>query len=163
MREASVRKTLRHGVVAAVLGALAVTASAEQVKNNKAMDVLSDKNPFADPVESVPASTSMEKLGEEGSWVKVRTPSGKTGYVTSDDVTPPKNLDTLAANASATNAQAAAAGRGLDEEAKQFAANKHLTLDGYKAMLAAGNSVSRQDVRDFGKTGNVGPSKYRSK
>src|SRR5579862_9576518 len=103
MNESSVRKrnVLRRAVMAAVLAGVTMTASADQVTIHKALDVLADKNPFADPVESVASDTSLERLGTEGSWVKVKTPSGKIGYVTSDDIQSPLNLTGVAANNSA--------------------------------------------------------------
>ena len=165
MKEPSVRnrKRLRRGVMAAVLATLAITASADQVTIHKALDVLADKNPFADSVESVPSETSLERLGTEGSWVKVKTPSGKIGYVTSDDIQSPLNLTGLAANNSADLAAASNAGRGLNDDSRDFAKQKNLKLDGLNAMVNTGKAVSRQDVRDFGKTGHVGPAKYRNK
>ncbi|HEX4792200.1 MAG TPA: SH3 domain-containing protein [Humisphaera sp.] len=165
MKEPSVRnrKRLRRGVMAAVLATLAITASADQVTIHKALDVLADKNPFADSVESVPSETSLERLGTEGSWVKVKTPSGKIGYVTSDDIQSPLNLTGVAANNSADLAAASNAGRGLNDDSRDFAKQKNLTLNGLNAMVNTGKAVSRQDVREFGKAGNVGPAKYRNK
>jgi len=165
MKEPSVRKmkTLRRSVMAAVLAGVAVTASAEQVTIHKALDVLAEKNPFADTVESIPSETSLEKLGTEGSWVKVKTPSGKIGYLTSDDIQSPLSLNGLAANNSADLAAASNAGRGLNDDSREFAKQKNLKLDGLNSMVNTGKAVSRQDVRDFGKAGKVGPAKYRNK
>src|SRR5207248_3206604 len=113
---------------------LAISASADQVTVHKSVDVLADKNPFADPVETVQNDAKLDVVSTDGSWVKVRTAAGKEGYVTSDDIAAPKDLSGVAANDQAGIAMASAAGRGLDNDSKEFARQKNLKLDGVNAM-----------------------------
>ena len=142
--------------VAAVIGGLAATAAADSITVHKSLDVLSDKNLFSDPVDSVQPETTLERLGTEGSWIKVKTPSGKVGYLTADDVQKPLDLTGVAANASADQATAGLSGRGLEEDSKKFAQQHHLSEDGINAMVNLGKKISRKEVRDFAKAGGVG-------
>ena len=165
MKQPSQKQTKfsHRAILAALFSGLAITAVADQITVRKALDVLSDKNPFADPVESVASDAKLERLATDGSWFKVRTASGKEGYITSDDVDSPARLVGVAASDQAGAAIATNANRGLYDDSRLFAEQKNLRLDGYHAMISMGNSVSRDDVRKFGKEGHVGPAKYRNK
>ena len=156
------RKRLYGSVLAAAIGALALPAIADPITVYKNLDILSDKNSLADPVASVPENTVLERLGTEGSWVKVRTPDGKVGYLTSDDLLPPIDPNKIGGGGSVSAAAASNAGRGFDNDVEAFARQHNLNHNGINAMLATGKSVSRKDVRDFAKAGNVG-SKSHSK
>jgi hypothetical protein len=156
-----VPRRVRHVILAAVIAGLSAVAVAEQVVVKTDVDVRADKNPLADAVESVPTETKLEVLGREGGWVKVRTPGGKEGYVAQDDLPANTNLAGAQGNAVASDVDASAAGRGLQEDTEKYAAAKNLNKAGVNQMLAWNKAVSSNDLKAFAAAGHVGAAKYR--
>jgi hypothetical protein len=152
---------VRRGVLVAVIAGLAAVAAAEQVVVHQDVDVKSEKNPLADPVESVSSNTQLEILSRDGGWVRVRTPSGKEGFLSSDELASNVGVGDLSGSGDVRGVSAAAAGRGLQDDAEKYAGAKHLSTKGVNTMIAWGNAVTAKDLRDFAKAGNVGPKKYR--
>jgi hypothetical protein len=147
-------------LLAVLMGAAAV-AAAEQVVVHQDVDIKGDKNPLADPVETVSTDSKLEVLSRDGGWVRVRTPSGKEGYVSQDDLASNVNVGDLSGNGDVRGMSTAAAGRGLEEDTEHYAAQRHLSKAGVDLMIKWGNAVTAKDLRAFAKAGNVGPGKYR--
>ena len=152
------RRRVMAGLLAAGLAAVAVAAP---VTVQQDVDVKSDKNPLADPVETVSSGGTLEKLSVDGSWVRVRTAAGKEGYVSADELPGSTDVSNVSGNTAVSGSVAAAAGRGLQQDAEKYAASKNLNKAGVNQMIAWGNAVKDRDLRDFAKAGHVGPSKFR--
>lgn len=154
---------LHRGVIAAVIAGATAFAVAEQVTVHRDIDVVADKNPLADTVETVPTDTKLDVVNRDGSWVRVRTPAGKEGYVTADDVAGVTSLSGATGNTNVNGLNVTAASKGLKDDAEKYARQKNLKTDGVNTMYAWGDSVSKKDLRDFAKAGHVGNSKFRDK
>jgi len=151
----------RRGVLIAVVAGLTAIATAEQVVVHQDVDVKSDKNPLADPVESVTANTQLQVLSRDGGWVRVKTPDGKEGFVSQDDLASNTDVTGLSGSGNVNGVSSAAAGRGLQDDTEHYAGQKHMSTEGVNLMIRWGNEVSARDLREFAKAGNVGLRKYR--
>ena len=151
----------RRAMLAMAIAGLAAVAVAEQVIVKTEVNVKSDKNPFADPVETVPDSTKLDVLGRDSGWIRVRTPSGKEGFISEDDLPPNVNLASVQGGGQASAVSNDAALRGLQDDTEKYAKGKNYNTAGVERMVAVGKSVSDNDLIAFGKAGHVGPKKYR--
>jgi hypothetical protein len=157
-------KMFRRGVLAAVIASAMTAVAAEApIKAPRDLDVVADKNPLSDTVETVPSQTDLQPLAHEGSWIKVRTPSGKEGYVSSDDIAPLASLSGSTGSTSVNGLSVAGASKGFKDDTEKYAKMKNFKTDSLNQMVAWGNDVSQKDVKDFAKGGHVGPAKYRNK
>lgn len=156
-------KRIRRGVIATVIAGATVLATAAQVTTPRDLDVVADKNPLSDTVETVPANTKLDVISQDGSWLKVRTPGGKEGYLSNDDVAPLASLTGATGDTSVNGLTVTAASKGLEPDTEKYADLKHFKKDNLNLMIAWGNDVSKKDVKDFAKGGHVGPAKYRNK
>src|SRR5206468_3930689 len=102
-------------------------------------------------------------ISRDGSWIKVRTPGGKEGYVSADDVSQLASLSGASGDTSVKGLNMTAASKGLGPDTEKYAQQKSLKLDGVNTMVAWGNDVSAKDLKDVAKAGHVGPGKYRDK
>ena len=140
---------------------MAAVGVAEQVMITQDVDVKSDKNPLADPVETVGSNTQLEVLSRDGGWLRVRTPAGKEGFISQDDLPSNVNVAGLSGNANSGGIDTAAAGKGLQDDAEKYAKTKNLNTAPLDQMIAWGKSVSDKDLREFDQAGHVGPAKFR--
>jgi hypothetical protein len=157
------RRIRRCAIAVVMAGALVAVAAENPVKVPKDTDVFADKNQLSDTVETVPTGASLQPVGHEGGWVKVRTPSGKEGYVSEDDLAPIASLTGATGNTSVNGLTVTAASKGLQDDTEKYAQMKHFKTDNLNQMIIWGNDVSPKDVKDFAKSGKVGPAKYRNK
>ena len=150
----------RRVLIAAMLAAIgaAPAPSAIQVKGD--VDMKSDKSPLADPVETVPANTTLTVLDQNGGWIHVQAPDGKTGYISQDDAPVDINVAAVTGSGDATNLNSTASIKG--NQVEDYAKQRNLKLDGLHEMISVGDSVSAKDLREFAKAGHVGPAKYRN-
>ncbi|HZL34833.1 MAG TPA: SH3 domain-containing protein [Tepidisphaeraceae bacterium] len=154
-------RRLRGAILVAVIAGLTAVGVAEQVIVNQDVNVKSDKNPFADPVETVGADTKLEVLGRDSGWIRVRTPGGNVGFISEDDLPPNLNLASVQGNGQASTLSNDAAIRGLQDDAEKYAKGKNLSTAGVEQMIAWGKKVTDNDLIAFGKAGHVGPRKFR--
>src|SRR5437764_15444238 len=147
----------RRGILVAALVGFAAVAAAEQVVVHQEVDVKTEKNPLADPVETVTTNTQLQVLSREGGWIRVKTPNGKEGYVSQDDLASNTDVSGLSGNSDVRGMSSAAAGRGLTEDTEKYAGQKRFSTTGVNTMIKWGNAVSSKELRDFAKAGNVGP------
>src|SRR5258708_6332236 len=155
-------KNFRRGILAALIASAVTAVAAEApIKAPRDLDVVADKNPLSATVETVPSQTELQPLAHEGSWIKVRTPSGKEGYVSSDDVAQLASLSGATGDTSVNGLAVTSASKGLTDDTKKYADLKHFKTDNLNQMVAWGNDVSPKEVKDFAKGGHVGPAKYR--
>ena len=157
-------KLIRRGAIAAVIaGALVAVAADKPITVPKDTDVFADKNQFSDTVETVPTGTSVQPVAHEGGWIKVRTPSGKEGYISEDDVAKVASLTGATGSTDVSGLSVTAASKGLQGETEQYAKLKNFKTDNLNQVIVWGNDISSKDVKEFAKAGNVGPAKYRNK
>ena len=154
-------RSLRRWAVTAVVASLAVGALAEQVIVKSDVAVKSDKNPFADAVETVGSDTKLEVLAHDNGWLRVRTPGGKEGFISEGDLPPNTSLAGVQGNGQAGQVSNDAALRGLQDDAEAYAKSKSFNTAGVEQMIAWGKTISDADVVAFANAGHVGPAKYR--
>ncbi len=154
------RKMPRLMVLAVVAGLTAVTV-AEQAIVKSEVNIKADKNPFADAVETVPSDTQLQVLSHDGDWLKVRTPSGKEGYISEADLPPKADLASIQGTGGSSGPSNDAALRGLQDDAEHYAKGHNYSTAGVEQMIAWGRSISDNDLKAFADAGHVGPKKYR--
>lgn len=156
----SARHALRK---AAVLTAIAMipagVALAEQVTvEGRNVEVVDDMASDAATVELVAPGNKLEVIGKTGRWLKVRTPSGKTGFVPETMVkrnTSGFDLTAITGGPRASDVSAANAGRGLTEQAGTYARNRGYRTDGPDRMVAL-RQMAKPDLKKFKDEGRVG-------
>jgi len=157
-------KKFRRGVIAAVIASAMTAVAAEApIKAPKDVDVVADKNPLSETVETIPSGTDFQPISRDGSWIKVRTPGGKEGYVSAEDVTPLASLTGASGSTSVNGLTVTNATKGLGPDTEKYAQMKNFKTDNLNQMITWGNDVSAKEVKDFAKGGHVGPAKYRNK
>ena len=147
-------------VSACVVGAATAVVVAEQatVQRPRA-EVLDAKGSAGEVIETVPINASLEVLGHEGPWVRVRTPGGKVGYVANAVLVKSggaPDLSGITGGSNATGTQAGAAGRGWDKEVESYASSKNLNRTGLERMEAMRHTCRGKALRDFKNNGKLG-------
>jgi len=135
------------------------------------LDVREGPGLLFDPVESVAKSAKLAELERtDDGWIKVRTLSGKEGYVFRGSVgdKPPSGSNPLTAMNMTSDAEAAqmstgAAAKGLEPEAEKYAKNKNYNKAALDSVVALNKSVKGATWMQFCKDGHVGPAKPKSK
>jgi uncharacterized protein YjfI (DUF2170 family) len=156
-----ISRRMQRVLITAIVAGLGVVAMANQVIVRTEVNVKSDTNDFADAVETVGANTKLEVLSQKDGWLRVRTPSGKEGYISEGDLPANSTLASVQGNGQTNTVSNDAALRGLEDDAESYAKTKNWNTDGVKQMIALGSSVTSNDLIAFGKAGHVGPKKYR--
>lgn len=153
------RRVGRAFMAILVVGAVAGVVGAETVAIKRPLDVLDGKAGTADIVETVERNQTLDVLGREGNWVRVRTAGGKQGFVPqaalADSQGAGLDLSTITGGPSASEMSAGAAGKGFNE-VDQYASSHNLSQDGLHRMIQLRNSVNSADFRKFTQEGNVG-------
>jgi uncharacterized protein YgiM (DUF1202 family) len=135
------------------------------------LDVREGPGLLFDPVESVNKSAKLQELERtDDGWIKVKTPSGKEGYVFNKSVgdKPPSGGNALTAMNMTSDAEAAqmstgAAAKGLEPEAEKYARNKNYNKAALDSVVALNKSVKGSTWMQFCKDGRVGPAKPKGK
>ena len=149
-------------VSACVIGAATAVVVAEQATVQRpGAEVLDAKGSAGEVIDTVPLNASLEILGHEGPWVRVRTPSGKVGYVANAVLVKSSgapDLSGITGGSNATGTQAGAAGRGWDKEVESYASSKNLDRTGLERMEAMRNACRGRALKDFKVSGKLGGS-----
>ena len=157
------RKLLRAMFAAtslAVAGACFAQA-AEQVWTKQAVDILEGKSGFSKVVVSAKKGEQLTVVGREGTWVKVQL-GDKQGYVFQNALSEKKvgsgqSLgDMMAGGDSTSGMSTAAAGKGLDQMAEDYAKNKNMDPKVVDAMIARNTAITDAERVAFMRQGNVG-------
>ena len=141
--------------MAVMLAAGAVMADDVWLKNNAT--VRSDMSPAADKVVDLFKGTKVQQLEKQGNWVKIQI-NDKVGWVSANSVSiRPQQADSgSVGGANTAQMSSAAAAKGLEPMALQYAQNQHLSTDGVNRMEQIKKSVTPQMLRDFMAEGHVG-------
>lgn len=147
-------------IAACVLGAATAVVVAEQktVKRPRA-EVLDAKGSAGDVIETVPRDGSLEVLNRESPWVKVRTATGKVGYVTDavfEPISASPDLLGSTAGKNASPTEASAAGKGWDPEVEGYVSSNHLNRKGLEEMEKMRAECRGKPMREFQKAGKLG-------
>jgi hypothetical protein len=154
-------------ISAAVLGLGVVTAVAEQVVVQvQTLVIRSGKGSMYPPVAEVPNQTKLDVLERQpDGWLKVKA-NDKEGFIR-EAALKPRSPSMLGGASSAANTLtgntsdvgAAAAGRGISEDAQAFAVSKGYNTAALDQMIANRNRVAGQRWIMFTQEGKVGPAK----
>lgn len=148
---------------AAFLAAIALMpaglAFADQVTvEGRNVEIVEDMASDAATVELVAPGNKLEVIGKTGRWLKVRTPTGKTGFVPETMVkrnTSGFDLTAITGGPRASDVSAANAGRGLTEQAGTYARSRGYRTDGPDRMVAL-RQAAKPDLKKFKEEGRVG-------
>ncbi len=154
-------RRLRHILLAAVIAGVGLVAVADDVVVKTEVNVKSDTNPFADAVETVGSDTKLTVLSRKDGWIRVRTPSGKEGFISEGDLPSNSTLASVQGNGQTNGVSNDAALRGLQDDAEGYAKSKNWNTAGVEQMIKLGNSITDNDLVAFGQAGHVGPKKFR--
>jgi hypothetical protein len=147
-------------IAGAVLSTAAGVAIAKTiVVQPHAVEVTAEMSTDSDPIEVVQPNQTLEVVGESGAWLKVKTASGKIGYIPKAIVSRSSSGAGVAARGltgvDAAQAGAAAAGKGLTEEAARYAHSQSYRTDGPDRM-AAMRQKYHPELKSFKNEGQVG-------
>jgi uncharacterized protein YgiM (DUF1202 family) len=166
----------RHGLLAVAAAAAAAgvllaapaarAADAEVQVFPRAAEVVAEKSVDSDTVEAVSPGQRLTVLEESDGWLRVRTPAGKEGYIWRNQVKSSKEPNffnkvgsaIVGGDATASKTSAANAGRGMTEEARQYALSKGYDTTGPDKMIALRQAYKPQ-VKQFAQDGRVGGRK----
>lgn len=157
-------RTSRHVRLSAmVAGAVLATATGVAIARQitvqpRAVEVVAQMSTDSDTVEVVQPNQQLEVLGESGPWLKVRTASGKTGYVPAAIASRKSggvNVSALTGGPDASQMGASNAGRGLTPEAGAYAQTHGYRSDG-PDRIAAMRLKYKADLKAFKQEGQVG-------
>ena len=166
MNRSKGRKLLRTLFAAASLGAagLCFAQAAESVWLKQATVIREGKSGFSTAVVTGKRNEQLTVLSREGPWLKVQL-GDKQGYVF-QNVVSPKPLgamsglgDAMAGGDSTSGMSTAAAGKGLDEMAEDYAKNKNMDPKVVDAMIARNTAISDAERQSFMAEGNVGAAR----
>ena len=163
MNETSKPKSRKLWRVVAVslVGGLGIVAMAKEVIVKTEVNVKSDTNAFADPVETVGSDTKLQVLSEKDGWLRVRTPSGKEGFISEGDLPSNSTLASVQGNGQTNGVSNDAAMRGLNEDAEKYAKSKNFDPTAANQLIKMEDAITDNDLVAFGKSGHVGPKKFR--
>lgn len=156
------RWALLTGVIvcaAAVVVAEDLTVQRDQV------DVRQGPGLLFDPVTTVGKNTRLQVLERtDDGWIKVQTPDGKQGYVFGESIKPAESgglFGGITSDAEASQMSTAAASKGLEPEAEQYAHSRSYSKASLDQVIAVNKSVKGQQWMKFCQDGKVGPAKPR--
>jgi hypothetical protein len=142
-----------------LVAAAAVVVAEQATVQRPSAEVLDAKGSAGEVIETVPLNASLEVLGREGVWVRVRTPDGKVGYVASAVLVKSAgapDLSGITGGSSVSPTETGAAGRGWDKEVESYASSKNLDRSGLQRMEAMRNACRGNVLKDFKKSGDIG-------
>jgi hypothetical protein len=145
---------------AALVGGAAI---AEQVVvKSKSVAIQPTPSGMGSAVETVATNTPLEVLEHKGTWLKVRTLSGKEGYVKEGALASQSfttGTGTLRGDAASTGLNASLAGKGLEPEAKDFAKGRKADPAILEREFQRRDQITPEEFDQFLKQGQVGPYK----
>jgi hypothetical protein len=147
-------------VAAGALGVVAPAALAETVtvKFPNAR-LLTKKSGGSDLVMALRRGDTLEVVGREGTWLKVKAADGKEGYVQENSLAKPgETVSQGTSGAVGRGASFAEASRGVGES-EQWAKSTGNDTRGLMRMFALRETVKGADFDVFTTQGNVGPAK----
>lgn len=149
------RKKYWAAAIGLVLLTGGVNADDVWLKNNAV--VRSDMSPAADKVADVLKGAKVQQLDKQGNWIKISV-NGKTGWVAASSISnrPQKADSGLLGGNSLAQSSSAAAAKGLEPMAAQFASNQRLSTAGLSKMEQIKKSVTPQMFNDFMADGHLG-------
>lgn len=155
------RRGWKRVMTAAVVAGLAIVAVADNnVTVKKVAYILADKDPLADPVETVETGTQLQVLERKNGWVNVKTPSGKVGFISQDDL--PGNVNVSGLKGAGTGTlSTSAASKGLQDDAASYSKDKKIDKEPLETLLGWGDAISSEDLKKFDKGGHVGSVTHR--
>jgi hypothetical protein len=161
-RATKIQPRLRRVAMAALIAGLSAVAAGDSVIIKGNVDVLSDKDPLADPVATVSNNSKLEIIDKKGGWVHVRTDDGKEGYITTDQLPSATSLASVSGQGGSSGVDASLASRGLEPDTEAYAKAKSLNPADAQLAKDWGDAVSKDDLKAFLKAGHVGPKKHRN-
>ena len=149
------RKKYWATAIGLLLLAGGVNADDVWLKNNAV--VRSDMSPAADKVADVLKGAKVQQLDKQGNWIKISV-NDKTGWVAASSISnrPQKADSGLIGGNSLAQSSSAAAAKGLEPMAAQFASNQRLSTAGLSKMEQIKKSVTPQMLNDFMADGRLG-------
>jgi uncharacterized protein YgiM (DUF1202 family) len=149
------RKSVLLACVVAVVAAGA--ARADDVWMTAYATARTDPGPAGTDVVKLSKGTKVQQLQKKGDWVQIQV-NGKTGWVRATSVRPrPVNPDTgLPGTESNAEMSSAAAAKGLEPLALEFAQNQRLDPAGVTKMEDLKKTVTQQMLMDFMAAGRLG-------
>lgn len=164
-------KRLRTALLAAAIGSSAalVFAGDLYVQPDK-LDVREGPGLLFDPVDTVAKNAKLTEIERtDDGWIKVQTPTGKTGYVfkqsVGDKPAPGPGLFSglaVTSDAEASQMSTGAAAKGLEPEAEKYAANKNYSKGPLDKVIAMNRAVKGKQWLQFCQDGKVGPAKPKA-
>ena len=152
-----IRKLLIGGAFLALSCGIGVAAG-EMLTAPRNIEVVATMSTAADTVEVVRSGQRLEVIAKEGSWLQVRTPSGKTGYVLASRIQRRGgglDIGAVTGGPSASAVSSATAGRGLSPEAAGYAQSRGYPTDAPDRLVAF-RLNAKPDLKAFKDEGNVG-------
>lgn len=146
-------------------GGVALAAAEKVVVHVPELAIRPNTTAFGMPVETVKDNSTLEVLNrEKGGWLKVRTDTGKEGYVketalTARSLAPAKSF--AAGDAASSGTGAALATKGLEPEAVNYAATNRYNTTGVVKMIATHQSITAEEFIRFEQDGGVGDAQKR--
>jgi hypothetical protein len=156
------KRTSRWLIGAVAAGALGVTTAAAAetvtVKFPNAR-LLAKKSGGSDLVMSLRRGDTLEVVGREGTWYRVKAADGKEGYVQENSLAKAgEKVSQGTSGAAGRGASFAEASRGVGES-EQWAKSTGNDTRGLMRMFALRETVKGADFDAFTTQGNVGPAK----
>ncbi len=165
MNQTRVRKGLRAVFAAASLATAALcfaqTPATEEVWATQAVQIREGKSGFSTVVVSAKKGDKLTVLAREGPWLKVQL-GDKQGYVFEKAISQKKigagqGLgDMMAGGDSTSGMSTAAAGKGLDQMAEDYAKNKNMDPKVVDVMIDRNKAITDAERQAFMSEGNVG-------
>ncbi len=142
-------------ILALFAGAWAASALTVQVSSTR---MRKDAKFWAPSVETLTAGAKLSEVSRSGDWIRVKSPSGKTGWVHESAVTSRKvtlGTGSKIAAAGASSDEIALAGKGFNEqvEGEYKKANRSLDFEGVDRVSRI--TVSDDEVIQFLKEGRL--------
>ena len=142
----------------------AQAAATETVWTKQPVVIRDGKSGFATEVVKAKKGDQLTVLAREGPWLKVQL-GDKQGYVF-ENVTSTKKVgagqglgDMMAGGDSTSGMNPAAAGKGLDQMANDYAKNKNMDPKVVDAMIDRNKAITEAERQAFMAEGNVGAAR----
>jgi Bacterial SH3 domain len=106
---------------------------------------------------------TLEVLGRQGDWLKVRTAGGQEGFIKEAALTArtlaPSATFNVPGDASTSGADATAATKGIEPAALDFGRAKGYSTDGVERMIQTHRSITPEEFAAFVAEGGINPGR----